>query len=352
MTRYEDNRLVLADPRFSRAAAAAPGAPRARRVPLEAASLTTLDPPEHTRVRRLVMGAFTERRIARFADRVQEFAEKLFARMALHGPPADLVADLARPLPFMTICDILGVPASVHDRFRSWTETYLNVTGREPAEIERAGESLRGHLRELVALKRREPGEDLLSALVAARDEELLSESELVALGVTLLVAGYETVVGYLSGAVVALFRHPDQLDRLRAVPGLVPTAVEELLRYTPAPATGGTIRVALEEVRIGGVTIAPGEAVLPAITSADRDAAVFSAPDRLDVTRTPNPHLAFGHGPHRCLGAPLARAQLTIALGGLLRHFPALRPAVPVEELEWQTTGMVRRPVALPVIW
>ncbi|WP_214410561.1 cytochrome P450 [Sphaerisporangium fuscum] len=352
VTRHADNRRLLADPRLSRAAAAAPGAPRARAIPLERDSMTTMDPPEHTRLRGLVMRAFTARRVERLRPRVEDHVADLLDTMARDGAPGDIVSGFARPLAITVICELLGVPKEDREGFQSWTDTYLAVTGRTPDAMREAGDRLKAFLRELVAAKRREPADDLLSELAAAEEDDRLSEAELVTLGVTLLVAGYETAANLISGAVFALLRHPDQLALLRRDRALMPRAVEELLRYVPLAVTGGTIRVAVADVELGGVVIKAGEAVLPATTSANRDAAVFDRPDGLDLTRDPNPHLAFGHGPHHCLGAQLARLELGAALAGLLARFPALRPAVDLEGISWTRAKMIRGPEALPVAW
>ncbi|MDH2427206.1 cytochrome P450 [Sphaerisporangium sp. TRM90804] len=346
VTRHEDNRRFLADPVFSRAAAASAAAPRLRRVALEAASMTTMDPPEHTRIRRLVAQAFSRQSAERLWPRVERTADTLVADMAAAGPPADLVTGLARPLPFTVIRELLGVPDSDHALFHGWAAAHLEGTDEEAAG------RLHGYLAGLVAAKREAPGDDLLSVLVNAREDDRLSERELAALGVTLLVAGYETVANLVAGSVQALLRHPGQLAALRARPELMDGAVEELLRYVPISVSGGTMRVATRPARLGGRSIAAGEAVLPATVSANRDARVFDEPDRLDLTRAPNPHLAFGHGPHRCLGAHLARVELRAALAALLRRMPDFRLAVPDDQVSWRVTGMLRGPEALPLAW
>ncbi|MFI0216932.1 cytochrome P450 [Streptomyces lydicus] len=350
--RYEDNRRLLSDPRFSRAAAARAGAPRARRAALEARSLTTMDPPEHTRLRRIAMRAFSTGRIKELRPRIQQTTDRLLDVLAAAGPGADLVATIARPLPITVICELLGVPVADQEQFGAWSRVYLSVTANSAEEIEGAAASLKGYLAQLIQDKRRQPGDDLLSDLANAPQEERLDEDELVTFGVTLLVAGVETVAHSISGGVLALLRHPEQWELLREQPELIEGAVDELVRYTPAAVSGGTVRVALEDVALGGTLVRAGEAVLPAVISADRDATVFTDPDRLDVTRSPNPHIGFGHGPHRCLGAQLARAELAIAVGSLVARFPGLRLDVAVEDLEWDLRTMQRGPRALPVRW
>ncbi|WP_328335965.1 MULTISPECIES: cytochrome P450 [unclassified Streptomyces] len=350
--RYEDNRQLLSDARFSRAAAARAGAPRARRAPLEARSLTTMDPPDHTRLRRIAMRAFSTARINGLRPRIQQTTDRLLDALAAAGRGADLVPTVARPLPVTVICELLGVPIADQEQFGAWSRVYLSVTANSAEEIEGATASLKGYLMQLIQDKRRRPGDDLLSDLANAPQEERLDEDELVTLGVTLLVAGVETVAHSISGGVLALLRHPEQWELLREQPELIEGAVDELVRYTPAAVSGGTVRVALEDVSLGGTLIRAGEAVLPAVISADRDATVFIEPDRLDVTRSPNPHIGFGHGPHRCLGAQLARAELAIAVGSLVARFPGLRLDVAVEDLDWDLRTMQRGPRALPVRW
>ena len=352
VTRYADNRALLADPRFSRQAAAAAGAPRVRAIPLESHALTTLDPPAHTRLRGLVGRAFSQRRVDGLGAEIQAYCDRLVDAMAAAGPPADVVAHVCRPLPIRAIGLLLGVPADDDARLRAWGDLYLRIRDHDPDDVARAAGELHAYLADLVARRRTAPGDDLLSDLVAYRAEDRLSEDELVAFGVTLLVAGYAPMTHQLGGALVALFRHPDQLRALRDDPALLPTALDELLRYTPLTASGGTVRVATEDVRLGGVLIRRGEAVLPALVSANRDPDAFPAPDDLTLTRTPNHHIAFGHGIHRCVGSRLARLELELALATLLRRLPGLAPATPIESVPWDLSGMQRGPARLPVRW
>lgn len=348
VTRYGANRRFLADPLFSRAAAAAAGAPRLRRTGLNRASITVMDPPEHTRIRRLVAAAFTKGRVERMRPRIELIADELVARLAAGGPPADIVTGLARPLSFLVICQLLGIPETDHARFHTWATAHLNGADSDGVSANR----LYDYLAEVIAAKREAPGEDLMSSLANASGPDRLSEEELVALGVTLLVSGLEPTSCLIAGSVQALLDDPEQLAALRASPELMTTAVEELLRYVPISVSGGTIRIATRPTRLGGRSIEAGQAVLPSTVSANRDPRVFADPDRLDLARSPNPHIAFGHGPHRCLGAHLARAELRAALTALLRHLPGLRPAVPGGQVPWRTAGMLRGPDRLPVTW
>jgi cytochrome P450 len=357
VTRYEAVRTVLADPLFSRAAAIGPDAPRSTPLWPRGDTMVALDPPDHTRLRKLVAPAFTARRIDRLRARAARLLDSLLDDMVRHGPPADLVATVAFPLPISLICEMLGVPYADRLRFGRWSHALLSRTAYSPGEVNRADGDLRAYLAGLIAARRAKPSADMLGVLVRARDEQgRLSEDELVSLALTLLVTGHETTSSQIANFVYVLLTHPDQLAWLRADLARVPGAVEELLRFVPlatgAPGPGGHARVATADTELDGVTVHCGDALLPAIQSANRDPSVFPHPDELDLSRSKNPHLAFGHGWHHCLGAPLARMELHTALSGLLRRFPALRLAVPAAEVPWQKGLNVRRPRALPVAW
>ncbi|MGW1563664.1 cytochrome P450 [Streptomyces sp. NPDC002144] len=350
VTRYEDVRAVLNDPRLSRAATTRPDAPRLGPARPEPDSIMAMDPPDHTRLRRLLAPAFTGRQAERLRPRIARTAERLLDDMAEIGPPVDLVEHLARPLPIITICELLGVPDEDRESFKEWTDAALTLAPHAAGAVTGARERLADYLRHLIAEKQQTPGDDLLGTLIAARDEDRLRPAELVTVAATLITAGYHTVANSLANSVLALLRHPGQLDPLRGGP-FPAEAVEELLRWTPGPVSGGTIRIATEEVKIGATVVRPGEAVIPSTASANRDAEAFDDPDVLDLGRPENRHIAFGHGIHRCLGAPLARVELQVALDALVRRFPALRLAVAERELSWGT-GMIRGVNALPVAW
>jgi nocardicin N-oxygenase len=352
VTGYADNRALLADPRLSRAAAARSGAPSARRAALEQDALTTTDPPQHTRLRRLVTGAFSSGRIAALTPEIERITARAAAELRDGGSPADLVALFSRPIPMRVICVLLGLPEADQDWFAERARVYLRATGAAPEEIEAAGRELREYLTGAVARRRAEPTDDLIGALVAAEADGGLTDREIVAFGVTLLMAGFAPVAHQLGGSVFALLHEPGRWAALRADRASLSAAIEELLRYCPMPASGGTIRIATEDLVLGGVEIKAGDAVLPALVSANRDESVFGHADELDLAREPNPHVAFGHGVHRCLGAQLARAELRIALSTLLTEFPGLRLAEPAERIPWQIDGMQRGPAALPVTW
>ena len=353
VTRYEDNKRLLSDPRFSRAATTDPDAPRLQPIPPIPTALMVMDPPEHTRLRKFVSRTFTSRRVELLRPKVQRHTDALLDRMAAAGPPADLITGLGRTLPMNVICELLGVPPRGQERFWAWADAVFSLTAFNPAQMLAARDGLLTELATLVEEKRAEPGEDLLSALVQAHDDgDSLSADELVALACTLLVAGFHTTSGQITLSVLCLLRHPRQLALLRERPQLIVPAVEELLRYNALTISGGLIRIATEDVELGGVTISKGDGVLPALSSANRDGAVFALPDEFDVTRGDNPQIAFGHGIHYCLGAHLARVELQVAIGSLLRRFPNLRLAVAQDELEWNTGRIGRTLTGVPVAW
>ncbi|MEU3824975.1 cytochrome P450 [Streptomyces sp. SID486] len=355
VTRYADGLAALSDPRLSSDARDASDPRLVAQLPaFERESLMSnmlrSDPPDHTRLRRLVSKAFTARRVAGLRPRIQEITDRLLDAVVPAGR-AELVADFALPLPVTVISELLGVPVDDRYDFQRWTDAML-VRGErmpDPVVVDAAWRHMRAYLTEHLESKRARPGDDLLSALISAHDqEERLSHDELVAMTFLLLVAGYVTTVNLIGGGIAALLAHPDQLALLRDRPRLLPDAVEEFLRYD-GPVSPGIARFAREDVEIGGVTIPRGATVLVASAIADRDPARFHDPDRLDITRRDNGHLAFGHGIHYCLGAPLARLEGQIAIGTVLRRLPDLALAVPPAELEWRPGGL-RGPARLPV--
>lgn len=355
ITRYEDGLAALSDSRLSSDVRDASDPRLLERLPAterESMLRTMLrsDPPDHTRLRRLVSQAFTARRVAELRPRVQEITDRLLDAIVPVGK-ADLVEDFALPLPVTVIRELLGVPVADRQDFQRWTDEMI-LQGDEPpdpARVDRAWRRLRSYLTGLLADKRAQPGDDLLSALIATRDEEhRLEEDELIAMAFLLLVAGYITTVNLIGSGIAALLAHPDQLRMLRDDPELLPGAIEEFLRYD-GPVNPGIARFARDDVTVGGVTIPRGATVLVASAIADRDPAQFPDPDRLDIARRDNAHLAFGHGIHYCLGAPLARLEGRIAIGTALRRLPHLSLAVPPEELRWRTGGL-RGPARLPV--
>lgn len=343
VSRYEDGLAALSDPRMSSDFRDATDRRMLDRLPATeqdafVRSMIRVGPPEHTRLRRLVSRAFTARRVAALRPRVQEITDRLLDAVTPAGR-ADLVADLALPLPVIVIGELLGVPPEDRDRFHRWTDTMLAHRPGEPDldAVRAAWRHLRAYLQDLLDAKRRRPADDLLGALIA---DGSLTEDELVTMASLLLVAGYITTVNLIGTGVATLLARPDQLKLLRDDPSLLPGAVEEFLRFD-GPINPGVIRFPTEDMEIGGVTIPRGDTVLVATAIADRDPERFADPDRLDITRTENAHLAFGHGAHYCLGAPLARLEGEIAIGTVLRRLPGLALAVPREELRWQVASL-----------
>ena len=311
------------------------------------------DGEDHRRLRRLVTKAFTPKMVEQLRPRIQEIADELLD--ATEGrSEVDLSAEYAFPLPIIVIAELLGVPAEDRDRFRTWTDAIVSpALGEEAMErfFELMGEFV-AYLGEFFAARRAAPADDLVSALLAARDEgEALSEDEMFGMVMLLIVAGHETTVGLIGNAVLNLLTHAEQLARVRDDPSLIPGAVEEVLRFE-GPVERALNRWAATDVELGGQTIRRGDLVIVILNSADRDPARFPDADRLDVTRDDTRHLAFGRGSHYCLGAPLARLEAEIALETLLRRRPNLRLAVEPAELEWRATPGFRRLVTLPVAW
>ncbi|EGG43582.1 cytochrome P450 hydroxylase [Streptomyces griseoaurantiacus M045] len=368
VTRYADARRALADPRLSKNPAhhdepaharGRTGIPGERKAELMT-HLLNIDPPDHTRLRRLVSTAFTPRRVAEFAPRVQELTDRLIDGFAARGE-ADLIHEFAFPLPIYAICDLLGVPREDQDDFRDWAGMMIRH-GRGPrGGVARSVKKMRGYLAELIHRKREAlpaeaaPGEDLVSGLIRASDEgEHLTENEVAAMAFILLFAGFETTVNLIGNGTHALLTHPEQRARLQdslaaGDMGLLETGVEELLRFD-GPVELATWRFATRPLTLGGQDIAPGEAVLVVLAAADRDPERFAEPDVLDLTRRDNQHLGYGHGIHYCLGAPLARLEGRTALATLLTRLPDLRLAVDSTELRWRGGLIMRGLRTLPV--
>ncbi|MGI5399735.1 cytochrome P450 family protein [Streptomyces sp. CA-135486] len=351
VTRYDDVRQALADPRLSLDKRnAAPGGYRGMALPPALdANLLNMDPPDHTRIRRLVSQAFTPRRVAQLREPIRKTADQLLDAIAPHGR-ADLIASYAAPLPINVICDLLGVAPEDRRDFRAWTDALVAPDPAEPSRAKEAVGAMLAFFTELIARKRAEPADDLLSAMIAVRDEEdRLSEDELMSLAFVILFGGYENTVHLIGNATLALLSHPDQLAALRADPGRLGGAVEEFARYD-GPAPLAIRRFPVEDITIGGVTIPAGETVLLSLAAAHRDPQRFTDPDRLDIGRDATGHLALGHGIHYCLGAPLARMETEIALAALLERFPRLDLDVPYGELRWRPSLRARGLLSLPV--
>ncbi|SCL23844.1 nocardicin N-oxygenase [Micromonospora pallida] len=352
-TGYRDVRKVMTDPRFSRAAAMAPDVPRQTPDPPFVSTIMDVDRPEHGRLRRLVAVAFTERRIDGLRPYVREVAHGLIDDMLRQGPPTDLTQALALPLPMTVICRTLGVPLADQTEFRRWTESLLALRKITAEEFRAVVDALEAYLRDLIRQRREQPTDDLLSALVSARDDgSRLTEQELLAFGVTLLAAGFETTASHIASSTYLLLTRPGLWEDLVTEPDRMATTVEELLRFVPLNGGTGLSRVALEDVEFDGVTVRAGEAVFVSTISGNRDEEAFPEADTFRLDRDPEPHLAFGWGPHRCLGARLATMELHEALAALRERVPTLRLAVPPGSVSWKAGTVLRGPRELPVTW
>lgn len=352
--RHADVIALLSDPRFSRELHRHESAPKlvsGADLGSDPDALVNMDPPRHTRVRRIISGVFTPRSMETWRPRIAQVAERLADGLLRAGPPADLVAAFAFPFPIQIIFELLGVPDTDRRRVREWSDAALTTTAGSAGERAAAAAEFRAYVRNLVVERRRQPRDGLLDMLIAAHDEDdALSEDELVRLTVSLFTAGHETTATVISRGTYSLLASGDSYAALAADPALVAPAVEEILRYD-SPGEGGLPRLATEEVSLPSGTIRPGECVMPMVSAANRDPNVFPDPDRLDVARTDVPHLTFGHGAHYCLGAHLARVELQTAFAALTSRFPHLRLVRPPEEIPW-TTGLIRRPETLEVTW
>jgi cytochrome P450 len=347
VTGYPEARAALADPRLRKRMPGWHPEPDSIFATLDVHMLNS-DPPDHERLRRLVNKAFTPRHVEGLRPRITAITEGLLDDLS-GRPEVDLLASFAFPLPITVICELLGVPAGDRDDFRAWSASIVSDTVAPVVFQEHATAMIR-YFKALLAAKRREPADDLLSALLAARDEgDALSENELVSMAFLLLVAGHETTVNLISSGVLALMLNPAELARLRADPAVTGAAVEELLRHV-SPVNDATYRIAAEPIEIGGMRISPGDPVLVALSGANRDPARFGDPDRLDLGRDSSGHLAFGHGIHYCLGAPLARLEAEIAFTSLLARFGSIRLAVPADSLRWRPSSLIRGLESLPV--
>ncbi|MEW2548542.1 cytochrome P450 [Streptomyces sp. NPDC047002] len=351
VTRYEDVKQVTNDLRFSRRAVVGRSVTRLAPhfIPLEGA-VGFADPPDHTRLRRSVAKAFTSRAVARVEERARGIMEGLVDAMLAEGPPADLMTHVNGPFPLAVVSEVVGVPAEDAPLMKGWTASILSAAhGKEHSD--RAKEEIGAYFTDLLC--RAHPGEDTLAALLsrAVADDEL-TLPEAVALAVLIQVSGAHAVTNNSANMLYALLTHPDHLRRLRDEPALMPAAVEELLRFIPHRNGVGLSRIALEDVTVGGVTIRAGDAVYASYLTANRDPDVFADPHTLDFDREQPPHLAFGHGPHYCVGPMLARLESRITLDTLLRRLPGLRLAVPASEVSWRRGALIRGPENLPVTW
>ncbi|MBT2211260.1 cytochrome P450 [Actinomadura sp. NEAU-AAG7] len=349
VTRHEDVRTVLAGGSFTRDLSEPRDGGSGGASPVRTVNM---DGRPHLELRGLVSRAFTVRRVEAMRPRVQEVTDRLLDAMEEQGPPADLVRHLAAPLPSIVICELLGFPHADHAMLGDWCDRITAVGGEGLDQS--AGRELGAYIDRAVRARRAgaDSGTDLLSTLVQAHDEEeRLGHEELISLAIVLLAGGLETTQTAISAGLVRLLRNPEQLGRLRADPGLLGSTIEELLRFQPVIDLN-RVQKATEDVRLGGRLVRAGDLVQISINAANRDEDAFSCAARFEIAREPNPHLAFGHGAHHCLGAALARAELRAAFATLLRRFPRLDLAVPPESLRWRGGHVTLRLEELPVTW
>lgn len=358
VTRYDHAKQVLADPRFS-SELTTPGTalpPPGQRTLAEElqdrqpGTFLEYDPPEHTRLRGLIAGEFTAGAMRRLRPRIEAIVEQCLDETEDAGPPVDLVKTFALPMPSRVICEMLGVP--IDDGFDFAGHTIVMTDLMATAEQSLAArDAMRGYMRQLVARHRKDPGDTILGRLIRDHGDEV-SDEELVGIGNLLLIAGHETTAMMLGLGTLVLLQHPAQLAKMRDDPAAVPAAVEELLRYVSI-ANHGAIRTATEDIEVGGQLIKKGDAVAVSIPMVNRDARRYADPYRFDISREPKgSQLAFGYGIHHCVAAPMARLELQIAFPALLRRFPTLRLAVPVEEVPIRTSNATHGVFALPVTW
>lgn len=353
VTRYEDVRTVVSDRRFSRAAGLGRDLPRMTPEPIaQSDAINLMDPPEHTRLRRLVAQGFTAGQVRRMEPRIRRIVDGLLDEMAGRGAPAEYTADVAARLPLAAICEVLAIPTADQARIRGWALALMSTAAGARCGRETQA-AMRAYFVDLAADRRRHPGDDLISALALARDgDDRLDDTELGVMAMVLALAGHDTSTYQLSNILYTLLTRPGDLALLRSRPDLLAPALEELLRFIPFRQGVGIARVALDDVELGGVTIRAGDAVHVSYLTANRDPEVFDRPDELDLTRPPATHMTFGHGAHYCPGANLARAELRIALDRLLTRFPDLRLAIPADQVPWHTGSIWRYPERLPITW
>ncbi|MGX1778621.1 cytochrome P450 [Nocardia brasiliensis] len=347
---HQEARQVLGDSRFSSRpelfrGGLSPSQSRGR--PARPGAFIEMDAPEHTRLRRMVTGAFTVGRMRRLIPYIEQLTRDRLDEMEQSGPPADLVTEFALPIPSLVICELLGVPYSDRDHFQQNSKKFLELTATAD-EIDAAGAALDAQLADLVPIKKSAPGEDLISDLIRGGG---LSDEELVGIGSLLLLAGHETTSNMLALGTFALLEHPEQMALLRSDSSLIPGAVEELLRYLTIVQTG-LIRSAREDVEVGGQLIRTGDQVEVCLPAVNRAGEQFPNGARLDITAPASAHMAFGYGVHACLGQQLARIEMRIGYRELLARFSTLRLAIPAHEVALRSEMFVYGVHSLPVSW
>jgi cytochrome P450 len=366
VTRHDDAVTVLSDPRFVGNTASLPDrgddyaeafatmGVRAELIPYMAGNLAALDPPDHTRLRAVVSRALSAPRISALRPRMEAVAAELADALPAHAVngAVDLVENFTGPLSVATLCALAGVPARERTRWHSWTDDYVSM---DPRRIETMLEDMSAHVRAEVERRRAEPADDLIGELVRARDEDgALSDTELITLVLTVIVAGHKTTPHLIANGILGLLTHPDQLALLRADPALIPGAVQEVLRWR-GPAIVARLRHAAEDVTIGDTLIRRGDRVQVVLGAADHDPRCHAHPERLDVTRRHGApgaaNLAYAAGAHRCVGAGLADQEIEVAFATLFRRYPELTPAVPPDRLTWRPIPLTRQLAQLPVM-
>ncbi|MFC5657618.1 cytochrome P450 [Streptomyces nogalater] len=354
VTRYEDVRFVTSDPRFSRERVVGREVTTMRPVPVasQTAGLQYVDPPRHTRLRRVVARAFTGRSMRRLRPLAERRAAELLDGMARAGAPADLMEQLHGPFPLAVLRDFLGVADEDRQDWAATGEALLSAGAQSEERAREAAKATRERIAGLLRRRREEPREDLAGVLARAAAAGEITDDEAVSLAIAVQVSGGHAVRNNSGSMMYALLTHPGHLDRLRREPQLLPRAVEELFRYVPHRNGVGIPRIATEDVEVGGRLIRAGDVVYNAYLAANRDPQAFPDPDALDFDRDHLAHLAFGHGPHHCLAAVMARMEAEVMIGAVLARFPALRLAVPPEQVEFQRRGLIRGPRTLPVTW
>ncbi|WP_055469299.1 cytochrome P450 [Streptomyces ardesiacus] len=350
-TRYDDVRAITNDPRFGRAELTRRQVTRlAPHFKPRPGSLAFADQPDHNRLRRAVAGAFTVGATKRLRPRAQEILDGLVDGMLAEGPPADLVERVLEPFPIAVVSEVMGVPAADRERVHSWTRQIISTSGGAEA-AERAKQGLYGWITETVRARADGDGDDVYSLLGAAVGRGEVGETEAVGLAGPLQIGG-EAVTHNVGQMLYLLLTRPELMTRMRERPGPRGTALDELLRWISHRTSVGLARIALEDVEVRGTRIAAGDPVYVSYLAANRDPEVFPDPDRIDLDREPNPHLAYGNGHHFCTGAVLARMQTELLVDTLLERLPELRLAVPADQVAWRRKTMIRGPRTLPCTW
>ncbi|MFG3498819.1 cytochrome P450 [Streptomyces sp. NPDC047928] len=351
VTRYDDVKTVTNDPRFSRKLVAEHDVTRLAPhfIPVDGA-VGFEDPPDHTRLRRAVAPAFTTKGVERLRESARRMLDELVEGVLRDGPPMDFTERLLGPFPLAVVCELMGVPAADRPLMHEWTGLILS-SAQGVARSEQAKESMCGYFARIVRERRGTGGDDVIGLLSSAVAAGEITESEAVGLALLIQIGG-EAVTNNTGNMLFILLSRPDLMERLRAEPAVRPRAIEELLRYIPHRSAVGLSRIALEDMTVAGVRIRAGEPVYVSYLAANRDPDVFPDPERLDFDRSPNPHVAFGHGPHFCVGAMLARLESELLVSALVDRFPGLRLAVPAAEVPFRRGALIRGPESLPVTW